>query len=48
MHIFRRSNAIVTASDIVTLRKQLFNVPVESRPPEDEHGIARNMSRIIM
>ena len=28
--IFRRSNCVVTASGIVTLRKQLFNAPVES------------------
>jgi len=74
MLIFRRSNCIVTASGIVTVRKQLFSAPVESGlqsalnrctewlltesddtrccnntiwPPEDEHGIARNMSRII-
>ena len=30
MLIFRRSNCIVTASGIVTLRKQLFSAPVES------------------
>jgi hypothetical protein len=30
MLIFRRSNYIVTASGIVTLRKQLFSAPVES------------------
>jgi hypothetical protein len=30
MFIFRRSNCIVTASGIVTLRKQLFSAPVES------------------
>jgi hypothetical protein len=30
MLIFRRSNFIVTTSGIVTLRKQLFKVPVES------------------
>ena len=48
MLIFRRSNCIVTASGIVTLRKELFSAPVESGPPEDEQCIARNMSRIIM
>jgi len=73
MLIFKRSKYIVTASGIVTLRKQLFSGPVESGltdsvrsqpvhwmesddtrccsntiwPPENEHGIARNMSRII-
>jgi len=71
MLIFRRSNCILTASGIVTLRKQLFSAPVENGlqsafnrctewqsddtrccnntiwPTEDEHGIARNMSRII-
>jgi len=31
MLIFRRSNCILTASDIVTLRKQLFSAPVELR-----------------
>ena len=65
------SNYFVTASGIVTLRKQPFSAPAESglqsalsrytewrvtisdavtiqsEPPEDEHGIARNMSRII-
>ena len=30
MLIFRRSNCIVTASGILTLRKQLFSAPVES------------------
>ena len=30
MLIFRRSNCIVTASGIVTLRKQLFSAPVDS------------------
>ena len=30
MLIFRRTNCIVTASGIVTLRKQLFSAPVES------------------
>jgi len=30
MFIFRRSNCIVTASGIVTLRKQLLSAPVES------------------
>ena len=30
MLIFRRSNCIVTASGIVTLRKQLVSAPVES------------------
>jgi len=30
MFIFRRSNCIITASGIVTLRKQLFSAPVES------------------
>ena len=30
MLIFRRSNCIVTAGGIVTLRKQLFSAPVES------------------
>jgi hypothetical protein len=29
MLIFRRSNCIVSASGIVTLRKQLFSTPVE-------------------
>jgi len=31
MIIFRRSNCIVTASSIVTFRKQLFSAPVGSR-----------------
>jgi len=31
MLIFRRSNCFVTASGIVTLRKQPFSAPVESR-----------------
>ena len=30
MLIFRRSDCIVTASGIVTVRKQLFSAPVES------------------
>jgi len=30
MLVFRRTNCIVIASDIVTLRKQLFSAPVES------------------
>jgi len=30
MLIFRKSNFIVTASGIVTLRKQLFSTPVDS------------------
>ena len=75
--IFRRINCIITAYGIVTLCKQLYRMPVESRlyilqstvwhtvqsftesddtrcydntiyPPEDGHGNARNMSRIIM
>ena len=30
MLVFRRSDCIVTASGIVTVRKQLFSAPVES------------------
>ena len=52
--IFRRTNCIITASGIVTLCKQPYNTSVESGgcnnkifPPEDEHGTARNMLRII-
>jgi len=30
MLIFRRSNCVVTAAGIVTLRKQLFSAPVEN------------------
>ena len=75
MHIFRRTNCIITANGIVTLHKQPYSMPVESGlqstlnrhtvrpftesdhtrccnnticPPEDEHGAARNMLRIIM
>jgi hypothetical protein len=48
MLILKQSNCIVTTFGVVTLRKQLFSAPVESGLPEDEHGIARNMPRIIM
>ena len=53
MLIFRRTNCIVTASGIVTLGKQPYSDDTGCCnnticPPEDEHSIARNMSRIIM
>ena len=44
MPIFRRTNCIITASDIVTLCKWLFSIPDENRL----HVNAQNMSMIVM
>jgi len=54
MPIFRRTNCIMTSSDIVTLctvqyrewRYQMIDNTI--CPPEDGHVNARNMSRIVM
>ena len=56
MPIFRRTNCIITASGIVTLRTvQPFTEGDDTRfcdnticPPEDGHVNARKMSRIVM
>jgi len=38
MFIFRRSNCIVTASGIVTLRKQLFSAPFENNAMQNKES----------
>ena len=54
MLIFRRSNCIVTASGIVTLRRQLFSAPVESgrrssrNRPEQAQGVPGRLRHRIL
>ena len=45
MLIFRRSNCIVTASGIITLRKQPYSMPVESGIQSALH---RHTVRLLM